>query len=493
MTNQISYHYADSNVLTKENLGAWHAPLSDFYEGYTYDGLNRLIASDRYAGTANDQSWNLDALGNITGVTTNSVLQNRTSNSQNQLTAVGTSTLAYDSNGNLTTDDQGRTLAYDAWSRLIQVNSSSGTLIASMGYDGLGRLIARTNGTTSQVDYFFSGAQAIEERIGVTTSSSGTLSSQTVFSPLYVNAPILRDRDTDANGTLDQRTYLTTDANFNVTGVVSTSGSMLQHQVYSAYGVVSFKNADWSDKSSDSYAQENLYQGMLLNTAIGWYFSGQSNVGRWYSPGLMIWTKPDQGYIDSMALYQFVADNPLNRVDPSGLAATSVGPGPVDGNGQPQGAPKLPDGNEWKQNQPSKPGGRVPWGPKCPIKTPKGSQPKISWDPVGKKPHWDVDWGDGRPRERYDENGNPLTDAEAHGISFAPNYTWVAWFGSFLPDYQESTYNEAGLVVAVVGVAPIALVGAAAAAPVIGGVAIEAGGALITTGAAAGAAQQLAR
>ncbi|HVT79690.1 MAG TPA: hypothetical protein VHM90_03455 [Phycisphaerae bacterium] len=114
-----------SNVTSKENMAAWHAPLvhSDFYETYTCDGLNRLTATDRYNGTANDQSWNLDSLGNITGVTTDAILLNRTSNSLNQLPGFGGNALSYDAAGYPTQRDQGHVLIYDGWNRLIMVAS----------------------------------------------------------------------------------------------------------------------------------------------------------------------------------------------------------------------------------------------------------------------------------------------------------------------------------------------------------------------------------
>jgi hypothetical protein len=51
-------------------------------------------------------------------------LQSRTTNSDNQLSVIGSSSLTYDSNGNLTTDDSGDKLAYDAWNRLISLDIS---------------------------------------------------------------------------------------------------------------------------------------------------------------------------------------------------------------------------------------------------------------------------------------------------------------------------------------------------------------------------------
>ena len=68
------------------------------------------------------------------------------------------------------------------------------------------------------------------------------------------------------------------------------------------------------------------------------------------------------------------------------------------------------DGNGWKWSpNPGSPRGGS-WGPKFPIKTPKGSQPKVSWDPdpgPHGKQHYDMDDGNGN-RTRFDKDGKPL-------------------------------------------------------------------------------------
>ena len=62
------------------------------------DGLLDTVASP-----SRTQAWNLDTLGNWSTFTTNSTGQSRSHNAQNQLTAVGSTTLSYDANGNRNT------------------------------------------------------------------------------------------------------------------------------------------------------------------------------------------------------------------------------------------------------------------------------------------------------------------------------------------------------------------------------------------------------
>jgi RHS repeat-associated protein len=186
-------------------------------------------------------------------------------------------------------------------------------------YEGMGRSTQEItlDGSGDQVvtDFYYSmGGQILEEYVG------GQKSVSNVFSPVYVNAILLRDRDTNGDGTLDQRVYFSQDANFNTTGVISTTGTVLQYQAYNSYGVVRFMDDAWSPVGSDGYAQKNLYQGMMFDAVIGWYFSGSSNHGRLYSPTMEVWNRSDDaGDINGPDENAFVAGNPIDRVDPTGL------------------------------------------------------------------------------------------------------------------------------------------------------------------------------
>ncbi len=99
------------------------------------------------ADLTREQSWNLDAPGNWTGLSENDgPTESRTHNLQNEITGIGSTTLTYDANGNLTTDEQGRTLVWDAWNRLVQVKQGS-TVLISYKYDGLKRRVVEDTGT----------------------------------------------------------------------------------------------------------------------------------------------------------------------------------------------------------------------------------------------------------------------------------------------------------------------------------------------------------
>ncbi len=334
ITDRFQYGYdRNGNVLYKNNLVL--TAQSELYHanGATagYDNLNQLSSfargtltdinsdgiPDTIASPGQSQSFTPDGQGNFTTVTTNGTGVTRTYDKQNELTAVGSTNLTYDAAGNLKTDEQNRTYVYDAWNRLISV-SSSGTS-ASYVYDALGRRIKEISGSETRDLYYSTEWQVIEERI---TNSSQTLALQVqnVWSPVYVDAMIERDRDTGTDGVLDERLYVQTDANFNVTALVSISGAVVQRFVYDPYGKVTVLSSAWAAQA-DGYKWQYLHQGGRQDSVTGLL----NFRNRDYSTSLMRWTTNDPigfGGGDTNT-YRYLGNSPSNALDPSGLAATS--------------------------------------------------------------------------------------------------------------------------------------------------------------------------
>jgi RHS repeat-associated protein len=240
--------------------------------------------------------------------------QTRVYNSRNQLITLGALTLTYDNNGNMTTDDHGNTLAYDAWNRLVAVTHSA-TPVETFAYDGLGRRIQQAAGNATDL-YYTAAWQIAEERGGVSATSNGSVGSQNVWSPVYVNALVLRD--TYSGSSVSERLYFTSDANYDVTSAVSTGGAVVEHVLYTSYGTATFTNSDWTSPPTVDKNLTVLWQGGHWNAAIQSYDFQR----RFYSPSLMVWmTSEPSGaaYVDGPGLQQFVHDNPISRRDFTGL------------------------------------------------------------------------------------------------------------------------------------------------------------------------------
>src|SRR5262249_32895850 len=208
----------------------------------------------------------LDALGNFASTTTDGGTPVSNSfNKQNEETTAGTANLTFDNNGNTTTDDQGKTLVYDAWNRLVAYKNGATTL-ESYTYDAPNHRIVQNPGTATDL-YYSAAWQVLEERTG----GVSTPTIHYVWSPVYVDAMVLRDRSTQNNGTLDERLWVQEDANWNVTALSNGLGSVVERYAYDPYGKVTYLNATWGTISASAYASVYLFQAERFSQTSGQY------------------------------------------------------------------------------------------------------------------------------------------------------------------------------------------------------------------------------
>ena len=113
-------------------------------------------------------------------------------------------------------------------------------------YDALDRRIkkhidsqspAEPDGIDKYEHFFYNTSWQVLEMRDTTTENDGPESLQPdyqyVWSARYVDAPVLRDKNTDSDGLCDDlRLYYYTDANFNVTALGDTSGGAIERYVY---------------------------------------------------------------------------------------------------------------------------------------------------------------------------------------------------------------------------------------------------------------------
>lgn len=326
--DRFQYGYdRDSNRLYRENLV--NVAFSELYHangaGNGYDLLNQLTAfsrgtlnssKDAISGASRTQTWDLDAVGNWSSVTTDSTTETRNANAQNEYTSIsGATAPAYDANGNMTGDETGKTLVYDAWNRLVAYKNGSTTL-TSFSYDALLRRVTENPGTLNHL--YYSGRQVIEERLGTDTIAS----VHYVWSPVYDDALVARDRNTDSDSAMEERLYVAQDANWNVTSVVDTSGAVTERYVYDAYGLRLILSSTWSVLSSSSSGWLHGYQGLRLDVTMNLMATDT----RWVSPSLGRPISLDPiGFEAGFAnWYIWVGNNPATWTDPSGTQYSLV-------------------------------------------------------------------------------------------------------------------------------------------------------------------------
>jgi len=209
------------------------------------------------------------------------------------------------------------------------VDNVGGATIVEHKYDGLHRRIVKLkpNGANwDRRDYYYSCKwQVVEERELLNTASKTTVATvpkfQWVWGTRYIDEVILRDEnkdgDSDCVDGLDQRLYYAQDANFNVTALIDTAGTVVERVLYDAYGKSTLYNAAWSaTQASTLYNNEVLYAGYRFDPESGLYQVRH----RHYHPSLGRWVQRDPiRYADGLSLYAYVRSSPLSKIDPFGL------------------------------------------------------------------------------------------------------------------------------------------------------------------------------
>jgi RHS repeat-associated protein len=156
--------------------------------------------------------------------------------------------------------------------------------------------------------YYTDGWQAIEERQG------NDVRAQYAYSPVYIDAMIERDRDTNADGTTDERLYVLQDANFNVTAIASTAGSVVERFQYDSYGARSVLSASWVGQA-ETYGFMQGHQGGKIDVVTGYvhFRNREMNTAQ------MRWMQQDPlSYLGGGDLYESLGSSPNNLTDPRG-------------------------------------------------------------------------------------------------------------------------------------------------------------------------------
>ena len=293
---------------------------------------------DAISGTpAWEEDWSLDMTGNWTDYIqktsgSTDLDQDRDHNEVNEITEIDNSSthVAHDKAGNMTKTPKPDNwsahfdLTYDAWNRLVKVEDGEDT-VADYEYDGRNYRTVKKTYDNGQLDetrhlYYNGGWQCLEERLGSGGQISTDPDRQFVWGLRYIDDLVLRDRDTDANGTLDERLYALQDPNWNVVALAETDGDIAERYTYDAYGKPTVLTPAFASRASSNYAWDTLYAGYRYDAETGDYHVRNRNLHH----SLGVWNRRDPvGYSGDINLYRYCGSDPLTRSDPSGLGVIS--------------------------------------------------------------------------------------------------------------------------------------------------------------------------
>jgi RHS repeat-associated protein len=349
----VMYNYDDASRLTQVAQGAQVVNLGYDITGrrtsltypngtatnYFYDDASRVIeiSHNGPSGIIEDLLYTYDAAGNR-------ISFNRTSpqadlpqpiqaayNAANQTVQFNTDTLTYDANGNLTFDGT-TTYTWDARNRLIQM--SNGALFATFTYDALGRRVSKTiNSSTTQ--YLYDGNDIVAEiQNGVITATY--LRSLNIDEPFLRSSAIAEYYHTDALGSVltltDQNGSVQTTYSYDPFGNTTTSGLSTNPFQYTgreneSTGLYHYRARYYSPVLGRFLIEDPLYSPLRqarvcqsdYSPNIGRYAEMDRNLAplmtlRLFGALSGIGLNPQQNH-----LYTYANDNPVNKVDRTGL------------------------------------------------------------------------------------------------------------------------------------------------------------------------------
>lgn len=300
---------------------------------FTYNAKGEVMASTNATFPDYNRAFAYDDIGNRTSHTDTTGTTAYAANSLNQYIAITAATPTHDADGNMIATGTGTRYIWDAENRLVSVEPVvplPGDQKQQNTYDAQSRRVRKQ---VFIYDVLGSWNLMTDEKfiyddwnlIAVLNVISGNALLRTHTWGLDLSdslqdaggiGGLLSVKETD--GTFAGVKHFTFDANGNVSEVLNTSGVLVAHYEYDAFGN--------TIASSGTYQEANpwRFSTKLLDSTGSLYYFGY----RYHNPSIGRWLNRDPiGISGGVNLYSFVNNSPVGMIDPNGkiLIITGIG------------------------------------------------------------------------------------------------------------------------------------------------------------------------
>jgi RHS repeat-associated protein len=221
-------------------------------------------------------------------------------NSSNELTSTPSGSYTYDNNGNTLTDPSGKSYTWDFENRLTQV-VVPGTGTVTFKYDPFGRRVQKS-GPSGTVNYLYDGENLLEE-----IDQIGNLLAR--YTQVNQMDEVLAELRSSTSS------YYQGDGLGTVTALSNSTGALANTYTYSSFGK--------PITSTGTLVNSLRYTGREWDSETGFYYYR----ARYYDSegGRFLSEDPIRLNSGTVNFYGYADDDPINEIDPSGLARIRYG------------------------------------------------------------------------------------------------------------------------------------------------------------------------
>jgi RHS repeat-associated protein len=274
-----------------------------------YDVLNRLHTAVSGTGGYGSYTYNFDGVGNLSSLVIGSTTTNNTYTiGTNRLSAIGTTAVATNANGNITSapivgGTTAATYTYSKANRISTVSGGGSTAVTGITYDAFGRRITKAHASGSPVIYFYD-----QDGNVIAENNGGTFTDY-----VYVDGiPFAILRPT-ASPAASQINYVSTDLLGTPQFIADSSGTAVWGNTYKPFGQ--------GGTPTGSITNNVRLPGQAYDSETGFHY----NLNRDYMPNLGRYLEADPiGLVGGLNPYRYARANPFKYTDQTGLSALTV-------------------------------------------------------------------------------------------------------------------------------------------------------------------------